>query len=417
MAMRLAGMAFALTGTLTVGSLDAAEFKSDVKTNADIAKRVRIPVYFTVPDTARLELPAPINTTDKLIDFHHPDAKAANYGLRIVVAQRGGFGQRMAKSGLIQTGDILLSFRPEWAGGGAYPNIQMGVSHAGTAFTRNGEIRHVDNPLDAEFNGSGLKGSFDSSDYRELKFIHVIRPRDLTKAQRANLDQWAARFLDNAGKIYPQEIEFNSDYNAPKYPSDKSLTFVKRVGAAGLLQHPPKQALFCSEFAWSLLALRNCDPASTADAFKASRVPSCISPVMTPLSATGDYPRRQWLNDTIGLADGPLAVIKGLKLSKVETEQLVAQVFTEDPEVLKKMSSGHQQLAKSLSPEFGKLRSYYDAVASGGITGTMIGSIKETLINLSVPDNYSPTSYLINTMLPNRDRHRQMDYVATIMFD
>jgi hypothetical protein len=415
--MRLAGMAFALTGTLTVGSLDAAEFKSDVKTNADIAKRVRIPVYFTVPDTARLELPAPINTTDKLIDFHHPDAKAANYGLRIVVAQRGGFGQRMAKSGLIQTGDILLSFRPEWAGGGAYPNIQMGVSHAGTAFTRNGEIRHVDNPLDAEFNGSGLKGSFDSSDYRELKFIHVIRPRDLTKAQRANLDQWAARFLDNAGKIYPQEIEFNSDYNAPKYPSDKSLTFVKRVGAAGLLQHPPKQALFCSEFAWSLLALRNCDPASTADAFKASRVPSCISPVMTPLSATGDYPRRQWLNDTIGLADGPLAVIKGLKLSKVETEQLVAQVFTEDPEVLKKMSSGHQQLAKSLSPEFGKLRSYYDAVASGGITGTMIGSIKETLINLSVPDNYSPTSYLINTMLPNRDRHRQMDYVATIMFD
>jgi hypothetical protein len=417
MTMRLAAMAFALAGTLTVGSLDAAEFKSDAKTNADIAKRVRIPVYFTVPDTARLGLPASINATDKLIDFHHPDAKGANYGLRIVVTQRGGFGQRMAKSGLIQTGDILLSFRPEWAGGGAYPNIQMGVSHAGTAFTRNGEIRHVDNPLNSEFNGSGLKGSFDSSDYRELKFIHVIRPRDLTKAQRANIDQWAARFLDNAGKIYPQEIEFNSDYNAPKYPSDKSLTFVKRMGAAGLLQHPPKQALFCSEFAWSLLALRNCDPASAADAFKASRVPSCISPVMTPLSATGDYPRRQSRNDTIGLADGPLAVIKGLKLSKVETEQLVAQVFTEDPEVLKKMSSGHQQLAKALSPEFGKLRSYYDAVASGGITGTVVGSIKETLINLSVPDNYSPTSYLINTMLPDRDRHRQMDYVATIMFE
>jgi hypothetical protein len=69
-----------------------------------------------------------------------------------------------------------------------------------------------DGPLDAEFNGSG--GSFDSSDYRELKFIHVIRPRDLTKAQRANIDQWAAHFLDNVDKIYPQDIEFNSDYNA-----------------------------------------------------------------------------------------------------------------------------------------------------------------------------------------------------------
>jgi len=164
MTMRFAAMVFALAGALTVGSLDAAEFKSDAKTNADIAKKLRIPVYFTVPDTARLELPTSITTSDKLVDFHHPDAKDAKYGLRIVVAQRGGFGQRMAKSGLIQTGDILLSFRPEWAGGGAYPNIQMGVSHAGTAFTRNGEIRHVDNPLNAEFNGSGLKGSFDSSD-------------------------------------------------------------------------------------------------------------------------------------------------------------------------------------------------------------------------------------------------------------
>ena len=96
---------------------------------------------------------------------------------------------------------------------------------------------------------------------------------------------------------------------------------------------------------------------------------------------------------------------------------MVAQVFNEDPNVLKKMSSGHQQLAKTLSPEFGKLRGYYDAVASGGITGTVVGGIKETLINLSVPDNYSPTSYLINTMLPANGRHRQMDYVATIMFE
>jgi hypothetical protein len=417
MTMRLVATVFGLAAALTVEPLSAAEFGSDAKTNAEIAKKLNIPVYFTLPDTARLELPKSINTSDKLVDFHHPDAKGGNYGLRIVLAKRGGFGQRMAKSGLIQTGDILLSFRPEWAGGGAYPNIQMGISHAGTAFTRSGEIRHVDNPLNAEFNGSGLNGSFDSSDYRELKFIHVIRPRDLSNAQRANIDQWAARFLDNAGKIYPQDIEFNSDYNAPKYPSDKSLTFVKKVGAAGLLQHPPKQALFCSEFAWSLLSLRNCDPGSTSAAFKATRVPSCISPIMTPLSATGDYPRRQWRIDTIGLADGPLAIIRGLKRPKAETDQLVAQVFTEDPAVLKKMSSGHQQLAKTLSPEFGKLRSYYDAVASGGITGTVLGSIKETLINLSVPDNYSPTSYLINTMLPANGRHRQMDYVATIMFE
>src|SRR5262245_53790246 len=74
MTMRLAAMVFALAGALTVGSLDAAEFKFDAKTNADIAKKLRIPVYFTVPDTARLELPTSINTSDKLVDFHHPDA-------------------------------------------------------------------------------------------------------------------------------------------------------------------------------------------------------------------------------------------------------------------------------------------------------------------------------------------------------
>jgi hypothetical protein len=417
MRLRLAAITLGLFATLAVGPLGAAEFASDDKTNAEFANKLKIPVFFTVPDTARTQLPKSFNTSDKLVDFHHPDAKGAKFGFRIVVAKRNGFGQRMAKSGLIQTGDILLSFRPEWAGGGAYPNIQMGVSHAGIAFTRNGEIRHVDNPLNAEFLGSGLNGSFDSSDYRELKFIHVVRPRNLSQSEKTNIDQWAARFVDNASKIYPHDIDFNSDYNAPKYKSDKRLSFVKNVGAAGLLQHPPKQALFCSEFAWSLLSLRKCDPAASADTFKATRVPSCISPIMTPLAAADDYPRRQWRSDKIGLADGPLTVIKGLKRPKAETEQLVAAVFIEDSAVLKKMSSGHRELAKTLSPEFSKLRGYYDAVAVGGVEGTVESKIREILIDLSVPDNYSPTSYLINTMLPVSGKYRQMDYVATIMFE
>src|SRR5215469_14534629 len=75
MTIRLAAMVFALAGVFTVGPLDAAEFKSDAKTNSDIAKKLRISVFFTVPDTARVELPTSINTTVKLIDFDHPDAK------------------------------------------------------------------------------------------------------------------------------------------------------------------------------------------------------------------------------------------------------------------------------------------------------------------------------------------------------
>ena len=394
--------------------LHAADFTYNDKTNAELAKTLSVPIFFTLPKSARLDLPKSIDTSDKLVDFHHPDSKDGNYGLRIIMAKRDGFAARMAKSGLIQTGDILLTFRPEWGGGGAYPNIQMGISHTGTAFMRGGQIHHVDNPLTAEYNGSG--GDFGASDYREMQFFHMIRPRDLTKSDRANLEKWGARLIDNSGKIYPESIEFNSDYNSPKYKSDKRLTFVKNVGAAGLLQHPPKEALFCSEFAWSLLALRKCDPASDASAFTGNKVPSCITPIMTPLQAAGSYPRSFGRSGTIELADGPLTVIKSLKLPQAETEKMVDQVFTEDPSVLKKMSVGHRQLAQTLSPEFAKLKGYYQAVATGGISGKVVGDVKSLLINMSIPDNYSPTSFLINTMLPDNDSHRQMDYVATVMF-
>ena len=122
----------------------AAEFTFNEKVNQDMAKRLNMPVYFAVPASARASLPKTFKTTDKLIDFKHPDAKgnAADVGLRLIVAKRAGFGRRMAQSGLIQTGDILLTFRPEWGGGGTYPNIQMGVSHTGIAYVKDGVIHH-----------------------------------------------------------------------------------------------------------------------------------------------------------------------------------------------------------------------------------------------------------------------------------
>ena len=32
-----------------------------------------------------------------------------------------------------------------------------------------------------------------------------------------------------------------------------------------------------------------------------------------------------------------------------------------------------------------------------------------------IPENYSPTSYLVNTLLPKNNRYRTMDYVATVV--
>ena len=40
-----------------------------------------------------------------------------------------------------------------------------------------------------------------------------------------------------------------------------------------------------------------------------------------------------------------------------------------------------------------------------------------TAFNTSVPENYSPTSYLLNTLLPKDNINRTMDYVATIVIE
>src|SRR5687767_14324142 len=117
-------------------------FTYDEKVNDQMAKKLKIPVYFALPASARATLPASIDISDKLVDFKHPDGKGAqsDVGLRLEVAKRAGVAKRLAKSGLIQTGDILLTFRSEWGGAGAYPNVQMGLSHTGIAFVKDGTV-------------------------------------------------------------------------------------------------------------------------------------------------------------------------------------------------------------------------------------------------------------------------------------
>ena len=92
-------------------------FTVDEKANAQLAKKMNIPVYFAVP---MLPMPTPpplTKTSDKLVDFKHPDAKSASgdVGLRLVAASRSGLAKRLAQSGLVQTGDLLLSSAPSGA--------------------------------------------------------------------------------------------------------------------------------------------------------------------------------------------------------------------------------------------------------------------------------------------------------------
>jgi hypothetical protein len=288
----------------------AKDFTFDEKVNQQMARKLKIPVFFAVPASARAKIPKDIKTSDRLIDFKHPDAKASagDVGLRLVVAKRAGLAKRLGQSGLVQTGDLLLTFRSEWGGAGAYPNIQMGVSHTGIAYVKDGVLHNLDNPLNEEYLGAGMRGDLTGEHYRTLNFIHIIRPRDLTDAQRANLLAWAIRFNSSAKRVYPSQISFNQDYNAPKFRPGRSLEFVKRFGQIGLGQNPAGTLdMFCSEFAWSLLSLRDCDPSKTADSFRAAACVLREGPIR-PMRATGNVVPGMGRSYS-GLADGPLLAI------------------------------------------------------------------------------------------------------------
>jgi hypothetical protein len=394
--------------------VQAGEFVYDEGLNREAARRLDIPVYFALPDSARAKLPRRFNTSDRLIDFRHP--KNTRVGLRVIVAKRAGLAQRLAQSGLVQTGDLLLTFRPEWGGVGAYPNVQMGISHTGLAYVKDGKVHNLDNPLDDEFIGNGNVTELNSQFYRSIKFVHVIRPRNLTDAQRANILAWATRLNANAAGIFPSQIDFNDDYNDPKFKPGQPLTFVKQLGQIALGQGVPgKVEMYCSEFAWSLLALRNCDPEENRNAFSGGGMPTCVTPIMRPMRATGDSLLRKTPGSYSGLADGPLLVVASLKMPAERRDKMLHSIFVADPEGMSRMSEGHQDVAKRMQERFEKLETYYLSAVSGawlGVKGRLVGAV----ISKAIPENYSPASYLINTLLPRDNENRTMDYVATIAF-
>ena len=404
---------------LLVPPARSKEFTFDDKSNKDIAQKLKIPLFFALPASARLALPGTIETSDRLVDFKHPDATGAqgDVGLRLVVAKRAGLAARLGKSGLVQTGDLLLTFRAEWGGAGAYPNVQMGISHTGIAWVKDGVLHNIDNPLNEEYLGAGMRADLTSEHYRTLQFIHVVRPRNLSDAQRAHILEWATRLTKDAKRVYPKEISFNQDYNAPKYKSGRPVTFVKHMAQSALGQSPAGTVdLFCSEFAWSLLALRDCDPAKSSDAFKGSGIPSCVKPIMQPMKATGDYITRRGRSSYAGLAEGPLLVIDALKLPDTERDKLLHAVFAVNKGSVAKLSAGHKKLSQDLSPKFAPLEKYYLGV-QGKWGPTFEARLISNGFRRNIPENYSPTSFLINTLLPPNNVHRTMDYVATIYIE
>ena len=455
------GLSLAAGSTGLTSHCQATDFRYDDDTSAYIRETIlnNAPVYFAVPDSARLkplQLPDDLNSdvVEGLMDFRHPDGvkTPARPGLRIITATREGFGAEMARTGLIQPGDLLLWFDPKWAGGGAYPSVNMGVSHAGMAYLKDGTIRNIDNPINSQiYFDASTDGSVFGGSTHKGAMLHVIRPRGLSDQERAVISKWADRFHSvvaqrfyvvptpkNATEEEKEKIRkindsklftFDAHYNRPLYTPGTPLTFVQRLGQIGMIpedaqvsrssQQPPVEALtmFCSEFAWSVLALRDCDPDTSADDFNAASVPQCIKPIMTPLPVTGHYLLSSATTQDIGVADGPMIAVDALNRPQDEADKLVDSMFDVAPgsPFAKPTVGGEIGLAQSLKPQFDRLRPYYKAFLAGGLEG-FLADIEAIAIREAVPDNYSPASFLINTLLPTDSDQRAMDYVVTVKF-
>ncbi len=416
--VRIASVSFITVVALAASPGQAKDFTYSQKANDRLAKKMNIPVFFALPPSARLELPGNIDTTDTLVDFKHPEATTADLGLRLIVTRRAGMAARLAKSGLVQTGDILLTFRTEWGGAGAYPNVQMGISHTGMAYVKNGIVHNIDNPLNEEYLGAGMRADLTSVHYRTLDYMHVIRPRGLTPEQRDNLTAWASRLNSSASRVYPSQLAFNQDYNAPKFKAGKPVEFVKHLAQIALGKNPngPAVDMFCSEFVWSLQSLRDCDPAKTAGDFDGSGIPACVKQPMKPMLATGEYAFKRNNRSNAGLADGPLMVIDALKPPAEERKKLLASVFVQNPGRMTKLSAGHKSVAEQMQPKFEPLSRYYAGAGGGFFENAKARLISKAFIR-EIPENYSPTSYLINTLLPRDSTYRSMDYVATVVIE
>ncbi|MFK3779557.1 hypothetical protein [Agrobacterium sp. NPDC089420] len=317
--------------------------------------------------------------------------------LRAAVKAKKQAAIDLAQSGLVETGDILLSFRPLWDRTLAYAHMQLGISHSAMAFiVSQGNDRFV-MTLESPISYSSPLNA--PEHYADLDSIHILRPA-LTDGQKTNLEKWARLVLSHPGRF-----SFFSDYGLPMYkrgrpditsPRDEILHLAKvATGTAS----PPFES-YCSEFVWSLLGLRDCDPQS----FDAA----CISPAFNTGGGMMSGIVAGLKNDA-GLAQGPEAALIGGKITASDkTRTLTQSVFVDimsDPSELEgRMSAGHRKVAEDNRENMTILNGFY----AGGEAEPVAQAINRTVF-----ENVSPTSFLTRSNAGMDGFH----YVGTVVFD
>ena len=399
------------------GDADAESSQDAVTSSPDSNKLLDVPFYFSVPKTA-------ITTEVNRAAYSYPtvwntSTEVKESGLRVIAIKQAGttpaakrlarqdMAKQLAKAGVLQDGDIALTFRPELAGTLAYPHIQMGATHASLVYTKDGQAYNVDSPLDEEYvgqfntlhfaGGTSATGSVDTG----VDALHILRPAGFDAARRTQLQKWAAAVAKN--RAYGK-VKFQKDYLTPIFASKRMTTTqtVTQLGKIILDEGTMDLPMYCSEFAWHMLALSNCSEAQIHDAGPEGA--ACVKPVFAPMQLVATDAQ------STGLAEGPLVNILGAPAES--RADLVKQIFVDGN--AGRLSSGHRAVAEQVAPLMAGLAQYYGARAQGAtvaMTASAAGQLNAGVQN--VP-NYSPTSFIVSAV--QTTGLRKIDYVATVVF-
>lgn len=411
----------AVTGCVTDGAqapdqVDQDGGKGDGYISSDPTKLADVPFYFSVPKTvittplARSQYPYPT--------LWNASTESDDVGLRVIAVQQGttlaarqaarrDMAQRLASAGVLQDGDIVLTFRPELAGTMAYPHIQMGVTHAGLVYTQGGAAYNIDSPLDGEY-----VGQFDTLHYAGngstdpgTQAMHIVRPHGMTDVRRTQLRAWIGDLKDGLPRIngQRQQIKFQSDYLVPSYVSKQATTrqTVTTLGKIILeVDTTTKLPMYCSEFAWHMLALSSCTDAEIRNA--PAEGAACVDEVFAPMPLVASSA------DQLGLAEGPLVAL--MATPHDGRHALIPPVFETGDAA--KLSSGHRAVAEQVAPLMAPLADFYGA-REGGLSPEDTAPVAD-MLNANMPANYSPTAFLVQAM--GHDGLRTTEYVATVTF-
>lgn len=365
-------------------------------------------------------------------------ATGSALGLRMALApqeSRLKAAQSMAESGLIKTGDIIVSVRPLFANSLQYLALQLLNTHISTAVvvTENGKkvVYNIDMPMDADMLGGTAvgfgKSVMDSPHFtgdNTNLMLHILRPR-LNESQRQNMQKWFEKSLVKARSktMYPSSLSFNSDYNSPTYRGS-DISFVGDVGRL-LLDQKLKAAdhlqMFCSEFAWVMLSLRDCNPDTTAKDFSKNDTPSCVSKFFEPMQmfgsgfSGGDVEKDQSL---YGMTDGIPMLIEQTGANAQTAMQLIDFSLPGVEREAKGLSNGHKGVAAAMAPLIQQTNGYFKLILTKN--SAQIDGARSQL-NPASPRNYSPTGFSVHAAMPNTINgkivgQKKLDYVVTVKY-